>query len=108
MISVVRFSSLGDIVLTAAITGQLGDDVCFVTLPRYHALVRRFPGVVEVRGPGEALPAGRVIDLHNNLRSRRLRADARVERQDLRRRLRVAFKTAPADPVLTRYGRAAG
>jgi ADP-heptose:LPS heptosyltransferase len=49
-----------------------------------------------------------VIDLHHNLRSRAVRADVRVERQDLRRRMRPWFKTAPADPVLVRYGRAAG
>ncbi|MFZ5481923.1 MAG: glycosyltransferase family 9 protein [Myxococcota bacterium] len=107
MISVIRFSSLGDVVLASAITGALGE-VCFVTHRRYHALVKRFPGVADVRGPGDALPAGRVIDLHNNLRSRRTRADVRVERQDWRRRARVWFKAAPADPVLERYGRAAG
>lgn len=103
----VRFSSLGDIVLTAAVTGQLAP-VCYVTLPRYHDLVRRFPGVVDVRGPGEPLPPGRVIDLHHNLRSLRIRADVRVERQDWRRRARVWFKSAPADPVIERYARAAG
>jgi heptosyltransferase-2 len=108
MVNVIRLSSLGDVVLTAAITGQLGEDVCFVTLPRYQSLVRRFPGVVEVRGPGEALPPGRVIDLHNKLRTRAYRADARLDRQDVRRRLRVALKTPPADDILTRYARAAG
>lgn len=105
---VVRYSSLGDVVLAAAITGGLGG-VAFVTHRRYHELVRRFPGVVAVLGPDDPLPAGaRVVDLHHNLRSLRLRADARVERQDLRRRLRVWVKTAPADPVLARYARAAG
>lgn len=107
MTILVRWSSLGDVVLTAAFTRALAP-VCYVTLPRYHDLVRRFPGVVEVRGPGEALPAGRVVDLHANLRSLRLRADVRVERQDWRRRARVWFKTAPADPVLDRYARAVG
>jgi ADP-heptose:LPS heptosyltransferase len=105
---VVRYSSLGDVVLAAAVTGGLGD-VAFVTLPRYHGLVARFPGVVRVLGPGDPLPVGaRVIDLHHNLRSARLRADVRLDRQDLRRRTRVWFKGAPADPVLVRYGRAAG
>lgn len=108
MTSVLRYSSLGDVVLAAAITGALGDEVTFVTHRRYHGLVRRFPGVVDVRGPGDALPEGRVLDLHHNLRTLRVRADRRIERQDLRRRLRVAFKTAPADPVLERYGRVAG
>jgi ADP-heptose:LPS heptosyltransferase len=61
-----------------------------------------------VAGPDEAPPPGRVIDLHHNLRSLRLRADRRVERQDFARRARVWFKSAPADAVLARYGRAAG
>lgn len=105
---VIRYSSLGDIVLTGAVTGGLGD-VHFMTHRRYHDLARRLDGVVGVLAPDDPLPRGaRVIDLHNNLRSRRHPADVRVERQDLRRRLHVAFKTPPADPVLARYARAAG
>lgn len=107
MTVVIRYSSLGDVVLAAAVTGALAP-VTFVTHARYHDLVRRFPGVVAVLGPDDPLPAGRVVDLHNNLRSRRHRADRRVERQDLRRRLRVWAKQPPADPVLDRYARAAG
>ena len=53
----VRRSSLGDVILAASVTGALGD-VIFVTSPRYHELVRRFPGVTEVRAPGDPLPAG--------------------------------------------------
>lgn len=105
---VIRYSSLGDIVLTGAVTAVLAD-VHFLTHRRYHDLARRLDGVVGVLAPGDPLPKGaRVIDLHNNLRSRRLGADVRVERQDLRRRLHVAFKTRPADPVIARYARAAG
>ncbi len=105
---VVRYSSLGDIVLAGAVTGALGN-VWFLTLPRYHDLARRLDGVVGVLAPGDPLPPGaRVIDLHHNLRSARIRADVRVARQDLRRRARVWWKAAPADPVITRYARAAG
>ncbi len=104
---VVRYSALGDVILAASVTGALGP-VGFVTLPRYHALVRRFPGVVGVFGPGDTLPDLPIYDLHHSLRSRRLPATRRVERQDLRRRLRVWIKAPPADPVLTRYGRACG
>ena len=105
---VLRYSSLGDVVLAASITGALGR-VGFVTRPAYQALVAQFPGVVTVFGPEDPLPAGvPVIDLHHNLRSRRVRAAARVERQDLRRWSRVWFKTRPADRVIDRYARAAG
>jgi len=105
---VVRYSSLGDVILAGAVTAALGD-VWFLTHPRYHDLARRLSGVVGVLAPGDPLPAGaRIIDLHHNLRSARLPAHARVERQDLRRRARVWFKTASADPVVTRYARAAG
>lgn len=103
-----RFSSLGDIVLAAAFTRGMGP-VGFVAHRHYHDLVRRFPGVMQVFGPDDPLPAGvPVFDLHNNLRSRRISATRRVERQDIRRRFRVWFKTPPADPVLVRYGRALG
>ncbi len=94
--------------LAASITGALGD-VTFVTQPRYHALVRRFPGVVDVRAPGAALPGGaRVVDLHGDWWPGRARADARVDPQRLRRHLRAALKRPPADPVVERYARAAG
>lgn len=104
---VLRLSSLGDVVLAASVTGALGD-VGFVTDPRYHDLVRRFPGVVAVYGP-DAVPAGvPLVDLHNSPRSRRLPAVARVERQDLRRWAHVWFKGPPADRVVDRYARACG
>lgn len=104
---VVRYSSLGDIVLAGAVTAALGN-TWFLTLPRYHDLARRLDGVVGVLAPGDPLPVGaRVIDLHHNLRSLRVPAHARVERQDLRRRARVWWKAPPADPVLVRYARAA-
>ena len=106
MTTLIRYSSLGDVVLAASVTAGLGD-VWFLTEPRYHTLVRRFPGVVGVLAPGDA-PEGRVVDLHNNLRSRRVRAAVRIERQDLRRHARVWVKTAPGDSVIARYARAAG
>lgn len=108
---VVRFSSLGDVVLTGAITAALGTTTGFLTLPRYADLAARLPGVTRVFVPGDTLPQVPVIDLHNSPRSRSLtfgRPARRVERQDLRRRLRVLLKTAPADSVLERYARAAG
>lgn len=107
MTTVIRFSSLGDVVLAASVTGALGE-VSFRTLPRYHALVRRFPGVVRALGPDDPAVGGPVVDLHNNLRSRLSWADRRLARQDWRRRARVWFKAPPADPVILRYGRAAG
>ncbi len=109
--TLVRTSSLGDVVLAAAFTRALAP-VRFVTHARYHALVRGFPGVVEVVDPDAArqIPrdGSRWIDLQSNLRSWRLPADRRVARQDLRRRLRPAFKWAPASSVLARYAAACG
>lgn len=105
---VLRYSSLGDVVLAASITGALGR-VGFVTGPAYQELVARFPGVVAVFGPEDTLPAEvPLIDLHHNLRSARVRASARVERQDWRRWAHVWFKGPPADRVIDRYARAAG
>lgn len=107
----IRFSSLGDIVLTGAITTAFGDRTGFLTLPRYAELAARLTGVTHVYRPGDRLPRVPVIDLHNSLRSRRLTVGMQVrqvERQDLRRRLHVAVKSAPADRVLDRYARAAG
>lgn len=107
MTTVVRYSSVGDIVLAASVTAALAP-VTFRTLPKYFELVRHFPGVVGVLGPDDAAVGGRVIDLHHNLRSLRLRADSRVARYDFARRMRVWFKTEPAPSVLARYGEAAG
>jgi ADP-heptose:LPS heptosyltransferase len=109
---VVRFRSLGDVVLTAAFTRALAP-VTYVTHARYAPLVARFPGVVDVRTPdtlrANPLPAtARVVDLQHNLRSLRLRADARVDRATLARVLRPALKRAPAPSVLTRYAAACG
>lgn len=107
MNTVVRYSSVGDIVLAASVTAGLAP-VTFRTLPKYFELVRRFPGVVGTLGPDDAPVGGPVIDLHHNLRSMRLRANARVARYDLARRMRVWFKTEPAPSVLSRYAVAAG
>ena len=121
-VTVVRFSSLGDIVLTGAVTGALGE-VTFVTSSRFVELATRLPGVVDVvalqaeesvselaaRVPRQALQ----VDLHASVRSRALSRRVggewrRVARYDFRRRWRVAFKGSPAPPVVERYGRAAG
>lgn len=107
MTTVIRYSSLGDVVLAASVTGGLGE-VTFRTLPRYFELVRRFPGVTGVLGPDDAPVAGPVVDLHHNLRSLRWSAHRRVARYDLARRMRVWFKTNPPPTVLSRYGAAAG
>jgi ADP-heptose:LPS heptosyltransferase len=107
MTTVIRLSSLGDVILCGAVTAALGD-VAFVTEPRFQGIASRLRGVTRVHAPTDLPPAGRVIDLHNQLRTRRFRADARVTREDLRRRLRPMFKTAPATPLVDRYARAAG
>lgn len=117
----IRFSSLGDVVLCAGVTGEIGE-VVFLTSERYAPLVARFPGVVEVIGmrPDEPLselrrrlPSGLpVLDLHGSLRSRALTLGRPVRRVDgarAGRRLRVMFKRpARIPPVVERYAAAAG
>lgn len=106
--TLVRTRSLGDVVLAAAFTRAAGP-TCFVTHRRYHDLVARFPGVVDVRAPDAPLPqAERTVDLQHNLRTLRMRADARAARQDLRRSLRAWHLGPPAEAVLTRWARAVG
>jgi ADP-heptose:LPS heptosyltransferase len=113
--AVVRFSSLGDVVLAGAVTGALGR-VVFVTLPRYRDVAARLPGVERVVAWGQdPLPrVARVVDLHASPHSRwaclRMGAPtSRVARHDVARRLRVAFKVGgPPPPVVARYAAAAG
>ncbi len=118
---VVRLSSMGDVVLAGAVTGGLGG-VVFLTRAAWVPLAARLPGVREVVAWEDVdadrvrLPQTweRIVDLHASPRSRRLCASLqgpvqRVERWDLRRRLRVWLKTgAPPPLVVERYARAAG
>ena len=112
---VIRYSSLGDIVLTGAVTGALAP-VTYITHPRYRALAARLPGVTAVCAGDDPLPhsAEKIIDLHASLRSRRIAMQIhgpvhRVARHDLRRRARVHLKLgAPPPTVVARYAQAAG
>lgn len=106
-----RLSSLGDVVLTAGITGALGQ-VHFLTQPRWHELVRAFPGVVSVLAPGDPLPeVDRVVDLQRSRRSRRLlrgRGARTFDAARVQRLGRVWLKSAaPVPTVLSRYAQAA-
>jgi ADP-heptose:LPS heptosyltransferase len=115
---IVRFSSLGDIVLTGSVTGALGapaGDVHFLTARRYIEIAQALPGVHTVSAVEDGLPTGpfeRIIDLHASMRSRWVCTKisgpvSRIQRFDLRRRARVVFKTAPAPAVVARYAKAA-
>jgi heptosyltransferase-2 len=112
---VIRFSSLGDIVLTGAVTGALAP-VTFLTLRRYVDVAAALPGVERVHAWEDGRPNGRfdrIVDLHASPRSRwtgfRVPGTvSRVRRYDLRRRSRVTFKTAPPPSVIDRYAAAAG
>ena len=116
-ILVIRFSSVGDIVLAGAVTRALGP-VSFLTLERYSELAALLPGVTEVRtwesmGRSSADGFDTIVDLHCSPRSRwtTLGNPAtvhRIARHDLKRRARVHFKTGPAPSVLQRYAVAAG
>jgi len=111
---VVRLSSLGDVVLTGAVTGAL-HPVTFLTSRRYAEVAAALPGVVEVIAwedgvEGLARRHDTVIDLHASPRSRWLTRGCnarRVDRYDIQRRLRVALKTPPAPSVVDRYAQAA-
>jgi ADP-heptose:LPS heptosyltransferase len=113
---VIRLSSLGDVVLCGAVTGQLGD-VVFLTQRRWAPVAQRLNGVQRVVIFGEdPLPSDitRVVDLQSSPRSLRIRWGLRlrasvVARHDLRRRLRVWVKeVSPPPSVVDRYARAAG
>ena len=112
---VVRYSSLGDIVLTGAVTAALAP-VTFITHPRYRELAAVLPGVSAVCAGSDPLPrsADAIVDLHASMRSKktclRIRGPVRrVKRYDLRRRARVSLKLgAPPPTVVQRYATAAG
>lgn len=113
---VIRFSSLGDVVLAGAVTGGLAP-VHLLTRAPFTEVAALLPGVERVlvweEGP-DLSGYERIVDLHHSPRSRalamRLRGPiSRVERYDLRRRMRVALKVgAPPPRVVERYARAAG
>ncbi len=118
---VVRFSSLGDVVLCGAVTGALAP-VVFVTQRTWAPVAERLPGVdaVVALEPGESLaslaariPAhGRRVDLHGSLRSQALALRLGgvwdvLDPQRLRRHLRVAVKASPARSLVRRYAEAA-
>jgi ADP-heptose:LPS heptosyltransferase len=120
---VLRFSSLGDVVLAAGVTAALGD-VVFGTSAALAPVVARFEGVraVVALTPGESpwafarrLPAvDRVIDLQGSIRSRLIcglvnQSTSRVTKHTVRRHLRVMMKVAPPpQSVVERYAAAAG
>lgn len=108
-------SSLGDVVLAGAVTGALAP-VSFLTKPAWTGVAARLDGVTRVLAHGrDPIPKTftQVIDLQGSLASRRITAGVRapthrIQRHDLRRRLRVWFKVgAPPPLVVDRYAAAA-
>ena len=113
---VIRFSSLGDLVLAGSVTGGLAP-VHLLTRAAFAEIARCLPGVERVliwEEDPDLSGYTRVVDLHRSPRSRaitlRIRGEvSAVKRWDLRRRLRVAFKVgAPPPTVIARYAEAAG
>lgn len=114
-ILIIRFSSMGDIVLTSPVTRAVrricpDAEIDFLTRSEYVGLARALPGVNEVEclEPAKGLPRliscirrrkyDLVIDLHGNLRSRlvSLAGNAgRVVRYDKRRFSRKAIVRRP-------------
>lgn len=113
---VIRFSSLGDVVLAGAVTGALAP-VSLLTRRAWAEVAALLPGVSRVlvwEDRPDLRGFDRVVDLHASPRSRLVTATlrapvSRVARHDLRRRLRVAFKVSDPPPlVIERYAAAAG
>ena len=110
-ILVIRFSSMGDIVLTSPVTRQLGRlvpdaEIDFLTQSEYAPLARALPGVTEVECLAPETGLWRLVsrlrerrydlafDLHGNLRSRLVvmaGIAGRVLRYDKRRFARMAI-----------------
>ncbi len=125
---VIRFSSIGDIVLTTpvlrALQEQAGVEVHFLTKARYAGLLEVNQRISRVYAFGESLrevlPALRaerydfLVDLHNNLRSHLLRWHLRrpvrsFPKLNLRKWLLVRFKwnLLPEQHLVERYMSAA-
>ena len=118
-----RRSSLGDVLLLGAVTGQVAPPVTVVTAPEWAELASLLPGVSQVvPWPREqavaelaaSLPPGQLVDLHGSLRSVRLclaagRPVRRIDKRSWRRRARVWFGSGGALPtVVERYAEACG
>ncbi|MXY47918.1 MAG: lipopolysaccharide heptosyltransferase II [Gemmatimonadetes bacterium] len=127
-ILVIRFSSMGDIVLTSPVTRELGRlfpdaETDFLARAEYVSLARALPGVVAVQrfDPGTGLLSlvtrlrerryDLALDLHGNLRSRLVAMAGiagRVLRYDKRRFVRMAIvrrrrRSRPVPHTIDRY-----
>ena len=127
-ILVIRFSSMGDIVLSSPVTRQLGRlfpdaEIDFLTRSEYVSLARALPGVAAVQrfdpGTGLLRLVSRLrerrydlaFDLHGNLRSRLVAmagVAGRVLRYDKRRFARMAIvrrrrRSRPVPHTIDRY-----
>ena len=127
-IVVIRFSSMGDIVLTSPVTRQLDRiypdaEIEFLTRTAYAPLARALPGVIAVQSfePGTSLARlvshlrerryDLALDLHGNLRSRLVAVAGiagRVLRYDKRRFARMAIvrrrrRSRPVPHTIDRY-----
>lgn len=127
-ILVIRFSSMGDIVLTSPVTRELGRlfpdaEIDFLARAEYVSLACALPGVVAVQrfDPGTGLLSlvsrlrerryDLAIDLHGNLRSRLVAMAGiagRVLRYDKRRFARMAIvrrrrRSRPVPHTIDRY-----
>ncbi len=118
-ILVIRFSSMGDIVLTSPVTRQLGRicpdaEIDFLTRDEYAPLGWALPGITRVQRFEPEQGLWRVVarlrrmrydlvfDLHGNIRSRLVGlagAARRVVRYDKRRFARMALIARPGGPA---------
>jgi heptosyltransferase-2 len=126
---IIRFSSIGDIVLTSPVvrcikTQMNGAEVHFLTKERFRPIVENSPHISKVYSfkehINEIMPALRdegydhVIDLHNNLRSSMVKMKLQGRKTSFRKLnlekwLMVNFKwnTLPEEHIVDRYMEAA-
>ncbi|MCD6417958.1 glycosyltransferase family 9 protein [bacterium] len=112
---VIRFSSLGDVVLSTAVVESLSDagwEVGFVTLPKYCDIFKNDPRISKIfpfdgfRSTAQDIKdfsPDLIVDLHKNQRSILLSAmiDAkkiRADKRNIERRLLVALKIGDRSP----------
>jgi len=120
---VIRFNSIGDIVLTSPTVKALHDagyEIHFLVKSAFKSLVEPNPHITKVwnieKGLAEVIPVlkkegyHKIVDLHNNLRSRQVKAALRISAHTLKKpRIKLLlltqtnFRTEPQAHIVDRF-----